>query len=764
MALIKCPECKKKISDQCENCPNCGYPIKANITPIETNLSKGNVAKPFFKRWWFWTVVGVVLAALVLGAVLLVNCNTKPKLDKAGNPVFIELTNEVYTNADKYKGYHINIKGKVFQVMGDNGTSKGIQIWLDPEICEQNLMISYNTDVDVKQGDYISCSGYIDSVTKYKNAYDAELHVPLILSTDLRKATYIDVMAPTTETITPQNLQKESKGYTVSVSKVEFSEKETRIYVTVTNNGKATLYIGDSIIIQNGKQYSSITNYDADYDEIPYEIVKGASSTGVIVFPAINLEEFELSFDIHSDDFDENLGEYIFEIRKENSTVKEPEAPTEIITPENLKQEKYGYSITIDKIEFYNEETRIYLIVANNGKTLLYVDSDSSVILQEGKQYNTTHNYNADYDELPYEIIKGATVSGVIAFPKLSSNDFELTIDLHSDDYDEEFERLIFKISKNPLVPPETEPPKQEESNTTNPPTNTNNAAIVVAKSYINAYECVTPNALRDHMKSNGYTDTQINYAMNSEELDWTSDIKDIIWSYNFEAERITVTNCIRCYHRFYGEYQSCQYLNCGGGVNWSYYYGYSRADTIRKLLSVGYSQVDVEAVMKEYEYGEFIDEKDFSDCITVSGTLCEHSWSSPTCQTLSICSYCGETTGDYAEHEYSQHKCIYCGEEIPWTPPKINCSSWVSLKELEEKAGFYITTHGHSFIVEKLGDDRVNFVLTGFSGGVNDNVYELDCDGSVVHYKFDSDPNSNIIYEMIKLLYTDLVAIGMLS
>ena len=27
MALIKCPECKKKISDQCEKCPNCGYPI-----------------------------------------------------------------------------------------------------------------------------------------------------------------------------------------------------------------------------------------------------------------------------------------------------------------------------------------------------------------------------------------------------------------------------------------------------------------------------------------------------------------------------------------------------------------------------------------------------------------------------------------------------------------------------------------------------------------------------------------------------------------
>lgn len=28
MALIKCPECGKEISDRAVSCPHCGYPIK----------------------------------------------------------------------------------------------------------------------------------------------------------------------------------------------------------------------------------------------------------------------------------------------------------------------------------------------------------------------------------------------------------------------------------------------------------------------------------------------------------------------------------------------------------------------------------------------------------------------------------------------------------------------------------------------------------------------------------------------------------------
>ena len=50
MALIKCPECKKKVSDQCDRCPSCGYPIASNLDAVEPNKDYFAMATAFIKR------------------------------------------------------------------------------------------------------------------------------------------------------------------------------------------------------------------------------------------------------------------------------------------------------------------------------------------------------------------------------------------------------------------------------------------------------------------------------------------------------------------------------------------------------------------------------------------------------------------------------------------------------------------------------------------------------------------------------------------
>lgn len=53
MALIDCPECKKKVSDQSISCPQCGYPIKTSFVgkaqsiPAKSQIKKDGTPSPF---------------------------------------------------------------------------------------------------------------------------------------------------------------------------------------------------------------------------------------------------------------------------------------------------------------------------------------------------------------------------------------------------------------------------------------------------------------------------------------------------------------------------------------------------------------------------------------------------------------------------------------------------------------------------------------------------------------------------------------------
>lgn len=40
MALIDCPECKSKISDQAESCPHCGYPLQRDVGLFQILVGK----------------------------------------------------------------------------------------------------------------------------------------------------------------------------------------------------------------------------------------------------------------------------------------------------------------------------------------------------------------------------------------------------------------------------------------------------------------------------------------------------------------------------------------------------------------------------------------------------------------------------------------------------------------------------------------------------------------------------------------------------
>lgn len=98
MALIKCKECDNTVSNQAEECPNCGAPIK----PIKMKPGK-------HKKWYQQNSVTLCIATIFItlgfGFVHIITGITSP----IGLPFDIALKNsfgysETFVNADKVTG------------------------------------------------------------------------------------------------------------------------------------------------------------------------------------------------------------------------------------------------------------------------------------------------------------------------------------------------------------------------------------------------------------------------------------------------------------------------------------------------------------------------------------------------------------------------------------------------------------------------------------------------------------------------------------
>ncbi len=110
--------------------------------------------------------------------------------------------------------------------------------------------------------------------------------------------------------------------------------------------------------------------------------------------------------------------------------------------------EQYGYSITLEKVECSETETRLYLKVSNNGSEKFSVYSFDSNIIQGNTQYEEQQNYEADYPEVQTDLLVGAETYGIITFPPIDFNsEFQVYIEGASKNWEENFKPFIYNIA-----------------------------------------------------------------------------------------------------------------------------------------------------------------------------------------------------------------------------------------------------------------------------------------------------------------------------
>lgn len=222
----------------------------------------------------------------------------------------------LYTSTENFKGRCVEIIGKVFNSPEYVDGAVSFQMWADTENSNNNTIV-YVADGDfkVKADDYVKIVGIVGDVFKGKNAFGADVSAPTVKAREYSVITYQEAVMPAISKKEINQTQTQF-GYNVTLQKVEFAQKETRVFVKVENKGgaKFNLYSFNSKITQNGKQYEEQSNWDADYPKIQTDLIVGSTTEGIIVFPALEQFPFKIILGASSDNHQERIQDFVFEI------------------------------------------------------------------------------------------------------------------------------------------------------------------------------------------------------------------------------------------------------------------------------------------------------------------------------------------------------------------------------------------------------------------------------------------------------------------
>lgn len=105
------------------------------------------------------------------------------------------------------------------------------------------------------------------------------------------------------------------------------------------------------------------------------------------------------------------------------------------IEPNDVLWEKDGAELSIDKVEFAANETRLYITIKNDSDDSVVFYPYSSVLVQNGTQYEVEYNDSAEYDELQDELQPGTSDSGIITFPPVEQENFDFIVSGYGSDY-----------------------------------------------------------------------------------------------------------------------------------------------------------------------------------------------------------------------------------------------------------------------------------------------------------------------------------------
>jgi hypothetical protein len=209
-----------------------------------------------------------------------VSSSPKPTVDFT-NSNFITL----FSKPNGYLGATVDLTGKV-----SNFPEAGLlQMYVGGAV-SQDAVVHYNDSFLFVQDDCVRVTGVVEEEFAGTNAFSAIRIVPSISARTIDKVDCTQAINPAVKTVSLEKTQIKG-GIKVVFHKVELSDKNTRVYLTVENLNKKTgigFYDFNSKALQGKKQYSTTYSYDVEYPQIKSDIPSGIEENGVVLFDPLD--------------------------------------------------------------------------------------------------------------------------------------------------------------------------------------------------------------------------------------------------------------------------------------------------------------------------------------------------------------------------------------------------------------------------------------------------------------------------------------------
>ena len=217
----------------------------------------------------------------------------------------------MFSDPESYKGKYVKLSGKIFNGPDTAEDYVAYQAWHDVQNSDMDFVFGMESpEEEFSTDDYVVVDGQIVGTFEGTNAFGGTIECPQINAVSVEKQSYMDAVVPTIKEITPENAISEQNGISLKVDKIEFAETETRVYMTETNasSAKFNMWVYSIKITQNGQQIeqdsTSMSSYEGDYAQLSTEILPNASSSGILVFPAMDSSaSFQIYAEGSSDDY-----------------------------------------------------------------------------------------------------------------------------------------------------------------------------------------------------------------------------------------------------------------------------------------------------------------------------------------------------------------------------------------------------------------------------------------------------------------------------